>query len=387
MPKLLGIRDVVYGAGNLPPIIAKAQNMSLMGHGFYEVEGTVEREYTPYQVGPAPPSLGQYDAYDLNEPGRVAEVKRVLIALAKKASDPLQTADPAQADFWKFIDQTSEFADAWDGPTADAFVTAVSRYRDTGLLPALMGEPDSYAQLPQFPTRNPSGELSTSMTWVGGPQPTVAGLELLAQAAKTHLGGSAQLNEYLKWRGGELDCVGPGAVLGCTPPESSVGAALQQGRPWQPRGLTPTWTSGPAAEADPSLVTQLDTVDSQLQQDWASMQLASNETLRAFHAGSILSGRFVRNELGKKLNKGLPPPECGQGLVWDKSKSLCVNPCPEPNQVWNASTESCAILLEPVDIIVEEDRRATLATVAVLSVLAAGGYVAFRGVPWKKKAR
>lgn len=331
MAKLLGIREVVGATGlltrdvqgfGLPAFMRRAQNVSLMNY---------ERDNR--SLGQEPSKL----PYDLNVPGRVAEIKRVLIALGHQASDIIaHPADPQIEDTFKHIDVSPEYLDAWDGPTADAFALTVGRHKHR--FPALM---------PLF-HRTPMIQLQVIIdkngreTLVGGPQPTVAGLEALAQAAHEVLKDSIQLDQYLAWRGGVLDCIS--GVLSCVPPESTVTQSNKLGRPWNPRGYTVAWVDGPVAQSNPNLLAQLALVDQSLVTSWLFAPQEINETARVARAKALIDSRKERHDIVQQLNVGAAPPACDEGMIWSPSDGQCVDRCRNfPGTKWDPVTNACAI--------------------------------------------
>lgn len=352
MGKLLGIREVV-GTG---------LTRDVQGVGFYEHAGTVEKQYAPYDIrrvsfGAAPAS----SSYDLNEPGRVAEIKRVLVALAQRASDPLQNPDDTQVeDTWAYIDRDSngdlvppQYADAWDGPTADAFVLAVSRYRD------LVGDNSAV-----FAKSELVADDFGNLDMVGGPQPTVMGLEMLALAAKKYLGGSPQLNSYLSWRGGDL-----GGMLD-SPPEAPTIKSRRFGVPWNTRGWTFALKNGQTAQDNPQLLTALLEIEQQLVQDWMAAQVAKDEAQRSAVAQNLVYGRASRDSIVRQLNVGAPAPACPSGQVFSKSQSMCVARCRE-GQTYDSVTGQCVVTLPPVDIVVEKEKAAKMSRNVILALIGA----------------
>jgi hypothetical protein len=243
--KILGVREQL----GLP-------SRDVQGVGYYEAAGTVEREFSPYDLQ-AVGAFGAVEPYDLSAPGRVSEIKKALIALAQHRSDGLQTPAPntQKEDLWRHIDTSPEFIDAWDGPTADA----MPKERRVPL-----------AQLPKFK------DVHGNDVIIGGPQPTVAGLEALTQAVHRILKDAVQLGSYNQWRGGSLDCefLGPD----CEPPDAFVTPTRRKGRDWNPRGWTVAWRNGPAAQQYPNMVPLLDAIDVQLGPKRSSTTVSSGTT-------------------------------------------------------------------------------------------------------------
>lgn len=312
MAKILGIRDV-------------------QGYGFYESAGTVEREFSPYDAR----SLGAAEPYDLNAPGRVAEIKNVLIALGRFYSDPARVpVDTQLEDTFEHIDISPDFVDAWDGPTADAYALTVGRHRDR--FSALTTKRSPLIQLPKW-----KNEQGTTIM-VGGPQPTVPGLEALAQAAHEVLKDTVQLEQYLAWRGGVLDCTSM-TTGSCTPPDALVLPAQTAGKTWNPRGWTVPWLTGPVAQQNPQLVNQLAITDHALDFTWQQAAAATTEQQRTEAAGKLIQLRQNRHELVKQLNSGAPMPACPDPADhYSKAHGRCVPRC-SPEQRWDPEMGVCVI--------------------------------------------
>lgn len=314
----------------VPAFMQRAQQVSIMGVGSYEGAGTVERQYAPY-IG----AFGQAQkGYDLNQPGAVSEIKDVLVELARYFSDSTNRPDPATETIWKHIDRSADFKDAWDGPTADELVLMVGRLRDLG---PTFGDP-AYIQLKPVDFAGQKSDI------VGGPQPTVQGLELLAQAAQKYLKGEKQLHRYLAWRGGSLNSWFSG------PPDSFVKQCHTRGRAWNPRGWTQAWLDGTVAKKDPNLLGQLDLAETSLKTSWGIAPYLTDEKQRAERANYLTSGRLARHDIVKQLNAGAPDPSCANPAEkWSSEQGACVDRCPEPDKVWDTATGVCAYLIEPPD--------------------------------------
>ncbi len=366
MPKLLGI-----GYGALPGFIERAQKVSLLGYGDYQFDGSDERDFTPYErggIGAAPAGT----VYDLTEPGRVAEIKRSLIGLAEMKG-------PSQlTDFWKHIDLSPQFADAWGGPVADAFVAAVGRYRDQGVLPGLMSSDQVFTVIPEFREKDKHGQDTGNYYWVGGAQPTVPGLELIAQAARQLAPGVPQMDLYWKWRadaGSDLKACTPGGFSDlvalkarCTPPRLPSGAFVPvshcpaswqkcHGRPWikdangSHRSYVGARRNGPFST--PALRSEVDDAHQEIR-DWLE-QLALPgvpEEHRLQSLSMVLAGRTRLAEAAKVLNKlppGTSPPSCPEGQKYSPTRAICEDLCP-PGSTWSPAESLCVVPLDPVDI-------------------------------------
>jgi hypothetical protein len=281
--------------------------------------------------------------YDLSVPGRVTEIKHLLIALGNQNSDfNYNPSDPQTEDTFKYIDLSPDYADSWDGPTADAFALTVGRHvnRFPALMPAERRQP--LVQLPKFK------DTSGADVVVGGPQPTVAGLELLAQASKDVLKGASQLQQYLAWRGGVLDCLGAGWLHGeCTPPDQLVVPTTRQGKAWDPRGLTVAWRTGPAAQDNPELLSQLNMLDQSLETSWLLAPYEQTEAARKARADAIVSARGQRDQIARQLNKGATSPSCEDpASEWSPISGKCEPRCALPRR-WDPEAGACVVDVAP----------------------------------------
>ena len=301
--------------------------------GYYEPMGTVERVYTPYALR----ALGEGEVpYDLNTPGAVKEIKDVLIALGKQQADPIANpSDPQIEKIYSFIDTSPGFEDAWDGATADALVLAIGRYKD---LAGFMFSPGSFAQL------QPQTDEFGNETIVGGPQPTVSGLEVLAQAARKLLHDSPQLDHYVAWRGGSL--TNPFS----SPPKQNVVSSTKLGRAWDPHGWTVAWRKGPVATANPDLVGKLDLTEESLRTSWNAAQLETSEQARKARADALSSDRLARDAIVRQLNAGATEPTCSEQSVWSAKDGACMPRC-DPSTTYNPTTGQCELTLPVVEIV------------------------------------
>lgn len=170
--------------------VRRAQSEALFGLPF----STASRR-SPYIT-----SLGADGApFDLNGEGVVREIKAALRALAEAGA--ANKTDPVLETAWKGIADN----DTWDYATALEFALFVSRFApQLSVLAGVAGR-----------------EFVQSGTYPSMPQPTVAGLELLASAVNERLAGKPSLSTYQSWRGGMFkppstaSAPGPDAV--CTP--------------------------------------------------------------------------------------------------------------------------------------------------------------------------
>ena len=240
---------------------------------------------------------------------------------------------------------------------------------------------------------------------IGGPQPTVAGLEAIAQAAHRVLKDAVQLGSYIQWRGGSLDCTLLGAS--CEPPDALVAPTRHKGRDWDPRGWTVAWRNGPTAQQYPNTVALLDAIDVQLEAQWAQAVGDQNENQRETRAQAITNYRQQRHDIVKELNKGAPLPDCADpAQIYDRTKGTCVPRC-RPTQTWDAQQQVCVIQLPEVtdhpyetfnecvadqlkwvneeqaradcgDLTYPGGKYATVAIGGLVALLGVGGYLLFR---------
>jgi hypothetical protein len=301
----------------------------------------MQPNYSPYISLP----MGALDVpYDLNAPGVVLEIKKALIALATRGSDPTRTSDPIQEDAWKNIVTVGDFTDAWDGPTADEFAMMISRYRGYISGPYIQ----SYAPPP--------------VGIVGGPQPLARGLEALAGALENVLGSVPAMTKYLTWRDGRFDP--PSTVSG--PSESDpVTFCKFQGQSWNALGYTPIWGSAPEY-----LKVQASDVDAQLFRAWARILEANDEFTRSAIYNEIKLLRTMHDGIARAANVGAPIPECGTGWEWDAVAGSC-------------SKKPVVITLPPTIIDVsEEESLLSKAAVPVAAIMVLGAVGAI--VWWSK---
>jgi hypothetical protein len=261
--------------------IARYQQTSLLGYN-YEQPGAVERQYSPY--GYATVALGAASApFDLNGKATV-ELKRALLALAQHGADPFRNpADPITERVWQSMLVDGEYADAWDGPSSDELVTALSRYASGSGIPG----PHTFLRA------SAAGRYGIN----GGPQPTAAGLEVIAGAVQSVLGGIGQMTEYMKWRdaGHSADAV----VL--------------------PNRKT-AWDQG-----DPEWLALVDETDDNLISCWNIQLGAPNEQLRAQGLSECIGpARAARDAAAAGANQGKAIPSCQQFEQWDFATGRCV---------------------------------------------------------------
>lgn len=240
--------------------------------------------------------------FELDETATI-ELKMALHALASRASDPLlNPIDPATERSWTRMALSGPFAGAWDGPSSDELVTALSRYAKSS------GISGPYVQL----QAGGNGRYGIN----GGPQPTPAGLEVIAGAVETILGGAPRMSKYLAWRGGVF-----------APPSSVSGPGLSSivipnprpGKVWQPDGYTTVWPDG-----DPEWVAIVGQLDDSLVSCWEQQLTLTSETARRIGLDQcILSTRASRDQAVRKANEGVPSPICPEFHEWDATALIC----------------------------------------------------------------
>lgn len=262
-----------------PSFIERAQRVSLLG----EPDPHQGRELlAPYQAFGQPPAPLPYD---LKAAGVVSEIKRALVALAQMEADRSRSPnDPATERLWRDIDLSPSFADAWHPAAAQEYALAVSRYRTSAVPPPYL----------QFPAGSTSG-----------PQPTAAGLELLAGAVNTRLGGTPRMTIYEAWRG-----VGPGGVAGA--PDLgvySVAWALAGGTKRSVKPTQNVFGSGAQVvklpspmvlDSYPLLRGQIHDARATQVRSWQAAAKADNEKERDFWATAMENHRRARDQLVDK---------------------------------------------------------------------------------------
>lgn len=309
MAKLLGIRERTGTAG-----------YALSWLDGYERPGTAEAEGSPYDYTPPARALGQpgETPFDLSDPDAVLELKQALYQLALLDADPLRNpVDRIREEAYKRMAMTGRYASSWDGPSADEFVMAVSRYApDSGLTGPFM---------------TLGGSRFGKYGIVGGPQPTAAGLELIAGAVEERLGGYPRMSRYLAWRGGVFDppseTSGPGA-------DAVVLPIQRHGAAWQRDGYTVVDHD----EGVPVWVAQVAEYDEALVECWhKASTLATDESSRwTYYRACMLPLREQRHEAAKRANANMPEPDCPAGYDYDRARAECVKlpdvPSPETDQ-------------------------------------------------------
>lgn len=267
----------------------------------------IRRAHEMQIMGMPQASLGDISQpYDLNQPGAVAEIKRTLVALAVKGSDPLTSKDPIIEDIWQNINIDPDYIDAWDGPTSDEFVLALSRYRN--------GSEYNWGGDEQSP---PFTQLYVSPYGfiIGGPQPAAHGLEILAGAAYHILGDVSTMATYMAWRDGHLP---PPSNISGPDANTPVKMSERRGPNWNPLGYTQLW-DGAAA----NLKAEVEKWDKALVECWGGVINAKSEQERSAYSSCFKTARMMRHDAVKEANKGAPVPECTPGWVWDNQSSTC----------------------------------------------------------------
>lgn len=282
--------------GRYPLALLRYQGLSN-----YEQADAAVRSNQPYDRG-----LGQPETpFNLDDPQAVIELKQALVALAKHGSDPLKNPDPITEEAFKRIIVDGPYASAWEGAAADELVAALSRYAP------MSGIDGPYIQL--------GGSSLGKYGIVGGPQPTAQGLEVIAGAVQTELGGSPRMQRYLTWRDGAFE---PPSNVSGPPAEAQVTSITRHGPFWDPLGYTPVYEQGEPSWVD--VVTQLDESLITCWQQLLQLEGATEEQRRLAIEECILPTRRSRHEATLKANQGAPLPSCPAGQIYDAAVNACV---------------------------------------------------------------
>jgi len=319
----------------IPAAILRAQRASLFGLGNAIYSG---------------PGLGaDLPAYDLGAPGVIRELKRALVALASAESDPFKksAADVATEQTWKLITDD----DSWDGPAAEEFLLAISRYRPHAIIDALhISEPYVQQGLPGGP-----------------PQPVVNGLELIAGAVRQKIGGVPAMVKYEAWRAQgctfQATCFAPPSTIS-KPPDATPVLLTQ-------RGVRIV----PSANADPAQLGLVAALDAQQQAVWKFAMAATNEQQRAQLASSMVSARTTRDAAALAAGGVVPPQppqpvQPGPPVVVTPAETACVT----AGGFWDPSKLACTMQSAPPAPAPEPPpSQASLAgPIAILAVLGLG---------------
>lgn len=252
--------------------------------------------------------------YDLGQPGRVAELKRVLYALGKAGADPFKKAPGAVITETTWQSVTDD--DTWDGAAEDELVLAVSRYRGMG-----WQVPEPYVQ------KGP-------VVGGGGPQPAVNGLELLAGAANEALAGAVKMKLYEAWRkdGCALSatCFDPPSAISRPPTETVV-------VPTQNTGLRLALPAS-APEAFHALV---HVHDLQLENLWKAGLSSTTEAERQDVANALAQARAARTAVVTAL-LAEPAARSPQGTTQAPEET-----CKHIGGTWQPATELCRLPMPP----------------------------------------
>lgn len=305
----------------VPTLISRAQSSSLFG-----LAGSMERGYSPYKR-----AFGdEATAYDLNQPGAVAEVKAALRALAQVDSNPEGNPAPVIETVWKAVGDD----DVWDFPTALEFVLFVSRAlgRHSTQVP--------YTQQPMYPSL---------------PQPSVMGLELLASEVNDRLKGVPSLKLYEAWRGGPLR---PPTVVNRPAPNTPV---------------TPTFAIRPNAllpqDAPQDKAAVVAAADKELAASFAAAYGATNEIDRDAAAHNAIAAMKSRSSamLAASIASPTQQEHARQCLLdggsYEFDKQRCVMPRP---------------LGPPLPPVVEPERSGALPWILGGAVLLGLGFAAYK---------
>ena len=296
----------------IPAAILQAQRAALFGYGgdqyTYAPRHSVDRGFAIYSGQGLGAALG---AYDLNAPGAVQELKRALVALAAAESDPFKKsgADVATEQTWKLITDD----DNWDGPAAEELLLALSRYRPRAILSTLqIGEPYVQQGLPGGP-----------------PQPAVNGLELIAGAVRTRIGGVPLMTKYEAWRAQgcllQATCFAPPSVISKPPDATPVTRSLAGSR------------LVPPASADPALLATVAAQDVTQQTLWQLALNAATEADRAQLSSSMTVARSARDAAATAAINSAPPRP---GISVDTSTEVA---CVKQGGLWNQGQLSCTL--------------------------------------------
>ena len=259
--------------GQLPDLLQRAQNVSLMGND----------EHSYIDLGAQEEKL----PFDLNNEEIVIELKRALVMLGQREHDPLRNPqDTATETRWEGIAVVDP---AWGPDTADEYALAISRYR----LGSLISGP--YAQLTPV-----------------GLQPTSRGLELIAGAVNGRLGGSPRMTAYEAWRDGLIP---PPSVFSAPDKNAPVQASLNYGE----HAFAPQ-------NAPPELLAIVNQWDKTLEGIWKDSLKAKNETQRQAWANAMENARAERTRAVQMAIATTPEPK-PNGYTWREEP---VQPPPGP---------------------------------------------------------
>ena len=267
----------------------------------------------------------------------VLEIKKALIALATRGSDPTQSSDPIKEDAWKNIITLGDFTDAWDGPTADEFMLAMSRFK-------------GYIDGPHFQSFAPPPDGI-----VGGPQPLAKGLEALAGAVENVLNGTPVMTQYLAWRNGTLD---PPSLLSGPSASDPVLFCRFREQPWNLLGYTPIWDGAPDY-----MKAQATSVDEQLITAWGRMYAAEDEFMRSAVYSEVKLLRSMHDGIARAANVGAVP-QCAEGWEFNRVTGSC-------------EKKPVVITLPPTIIEIEDESFVSKAAVPVAAIMVLGAVGAF----------
>ena len=258
----------------------------------YGAAGAADRRFTPYAgLG------GDGPAYDFRQPGAVREVKYALRLVAQAFSAPWETnLDPILETNWMNL----QYDDVWDYPSAMEMALLGARFGDR------FSASPPFVQTPAYPS---------------GPQPTVAGLELLASVVNERVPTAPPLAIYEAWRGGLFRP--PSAIS----QPSKDAAIIHTGLVW-PVTLTPN-------DAPPKQMQDVRAADMSIAAGWTAAASSPDERSRALTVLEARAAWLAREQAIAAAGKSSPATiaqskTCAPGTEWSAVDLACVAPPPPP---------------------------------------------------------
>jgi hypothetical protein len=276
----------------------------VLGYSTYGVQPFVYAGFGADPLSPAALSA----PYDLNQPGRVQEIKRALRAIGQSDNGP--------ETLWRVLSDD----DLWDDAAQDEYVTFLSRWAN---------------KLPCFP--GPLVFLTTAA------HPTFTGLLLLDAA--------------YRYATSNLISQGVSLVQGCSTgvPSSSMMAQLEQYLTGGPAGTPAVVLNRPGIEnvqvqasdnvtphpippsdVDPALYTTWIDANGSVKQIWTSLSNAVTEEARMQALKAISDARTRRDGVAASIIAKAPPRTgsttvenvgtCPDGQTWDQKTGRCITP-------------------------------------------------------------
>jgi hypothetical protein len=246
--------------------------------------------------------------YDLNQPGRVREIKQALAAVGK--------ADNGQETLWRVLSDD----DSWDDAAQDEYVTFLSRWAN---------------KLPCFPA--PLVFLTTAA------HPTFTGLLLLDAA--------------YRYATSNLITKGISLVQGCSTgvPSTSFMPILEQYLTGEPASASAVLLNRPDIEkiqiqtsdaltphpipppdVDVALYAQWVQANDSVKQIWASLSKAVTDEARMLALAAVTAARGRRDGIAQSIIAKAPPRtgstdvenvgRCPDGQTWDQKTNRCITP-------------------------------------------------------------